>query len=312
MKKEIGQSALEHLMTYAMALVIIIIVGAALIILINPSSLGAGRCTNFDSFLVRNFVISAQGIHLVLVNKSWQEISDMDFSLSGETPGSLLNQNIKKQEVKEFIIPGTFSEDYQVEISLSYRDSTGTVKTERATCSGRTERRQAVQMIKCYYALSGMEPPYIEVGSTACFDYLHEKSLTEGTQWGETMAGGPYEVNMVKGEQQTFRFRLYNGADTRQYAHLELKILDDEKSTPQTKYFLPIDGLFEWSFTPNQDNCYILEPYGQNGSNVQEWVALKPKVDSGTYTIWVCNSLGLPCNLTGGGACGKIQVTVTG
>ncbi len=83
-----GQSALEYLMTYGWALVVIVIAVAALVILINPQQLQGNRC---DS-KIGPFALSSEssvlpvGVNLVMTNTLGVALSEMDFQL-GTTPG---------------------------------------------------------------------------------------------------------------------------------------------------------------------------------------------------------------------------------
>ncbi|MBS3062780.1 MAG: hypothetical protein J4203_02820 [Candidatus Diapherotrites archaeon] len=85
-----GQSALEYLMTYGWALVVIVIAVAALVILLNPSQIQGNRC---DTKL-GPFALSAESSVLtnkatfVLTNGLGVSINYMDFELSGTDNGA--------------------------------------------------------------------------------------------------------------------------------------------------------------------------------------------------------------------------------
>ncbi|MEK6970085.1 MAG: hypothetical protein AABW68_00120 [archaeon] len=79
-----GQSALEYLMTYGWALVVIVIAVAALVVLINPQQITGNNC---DSKL-GNFVISQSNLtttqgQLVLVNQTGQGVNSITMTATG-------------------------------------------------------------------------------------------------------------------------------------------------------------------------------------------------------------------------------------
>lgn len=84
-----GQSALEYLMTYGWALVVIVIAVAALVILINPSNIQGDTCdSKLGPFVITQSNISADSAQLVLVNQTGQGVSSMDFNVTGTHGGA--------------------------------------------------------------------------------------------------------------------------------------------------------------------------------------------------------------------------------
>lgn len=71
---ERGQGALEYLMTYAWAILIIVIIGGALYSLgiFNPTTWLAGskRATGFSNIEVRDWALKSDGLTIVLGNKA--------------------------------------------------------------------------------------------------------------------------------------------------------------------------------------------------------------------------------------------------
>jgi hypothetical protein len=71
-----GQSALEYLMTYGWALVVIVIAVAALVVLINPAGLAGDTCDSaFGKLTVKQSNISPSSFQLELVNQTGQTVT---------------------------------------------------------------------------------------------------------------------------------------------------------------------------------------------------------------------------------------------
>ncbi|MFH1255858.1 MAG: hypothetical protein V1494_01065 [Candidatus Diapherotrites archaeon] len=70
-----GQSALEYLMTYGWALVVIVIVIVALVFLINPSQVGTSGCTGFEKIPIANFQLNSGGLTLRTTNETGRALS---------------------------------------------------------------------------------------------------------------------------------------------------------------------------------------------------------------------------------------------
>ncbi len=84
-----GQSALEYLMTYGWALVVIVIAVAALVVLINPSTIQGDQCdAKFGPFTVSQSDVQGAATQLVLVNQTGQSVGFNDVTISGTHNGS--------------------------------------------------------------------------------------------------------------------------------------------------------------------------------------------------------------------------------
>ncbi|MBI4043989.1 MAG: hypothetical protein HY393_04255 [Candidatus Diapherotrites archaeon] len=84
-----GQSALEYLMTYGWALVVIVIAVAALVILINPSTIQGDQCdAKFGQFTVTQSNVVAGQAELVLVNQTGQAVNFTAATVTGTHGGS--------------------------------------------------------------------------------------------------------------------------------------------------------------------------------------------------------------------------------
>ena len=84
-----GQSALEYLMTYGWALVVIVIAVAALVVLINPQTIQGDQCdTKFGQFTVSQSNVDSNSTQLVLVNQTGQSATFTGITITGTSPGT--------------------------------------------------------------------------------------------------------------------------------------------------------------------------------------------------------------------------------
>ncbi len=85
-----GQSALEYLMTYGWALVVIVIAVAALVVLINPSTIQGDQCdSKFGPFTVSQSDVNTAFTTLVLVNQTGQTVTFTGATMTNGTyPGN--------------------------------------------------------------------------------------------------------------------------------------------------------------------------------------------------------------------------------
>ncbi len=147
-----GQSALEYLMTYGWALVVIVIAVAALVILINPSNIQGNTCdTNLGPFVISQSKIAAGSWQLVLVNQTGQGVGVMDFNAYGTSAGAAYGTlgtqivvtesaaTMNAGETKTFTLtPATplTTGSYNINIPLSYNAGNLTGLTASAGCRG--------------------------------------------------------------------------------------------------------------------------------------------------------------------------------
>jgi P pilus assembly chaperone PapD len=91
-----GQSALEYLMTYGWALVVIVIAVAALVVLINPQTIQGNQCdTKFGQFTVTQSDVQTGQTQLVMVNQTGQTVNFSSVNVAGTSSGtSAYDQNI--------------------------------------------------------------------------------------------------------------------------------------------------------------------------------------------------------------------------
>ncbi|PIN85307.1 MAG: hypothetical protein COV47_02805 [Candidatus Diapherotrites archaeon CG11_big_fil_rev_8_21_14_0_20_37_9] len=79
-KEKKGQSALEYLMTYGWALVVIVIVVAALVFLINPQQIGTEGCTGFQKLLISDFDQNTDALAIKVSNQTGKTLSAVTFT----------------------------------------------------------------------------------------------------------------------------------------------------------------------------------------------------------------------------------------
>lgn len=133
-----GQAALEYLMTYGWALIVIVIAVAALVLLLNPQSLRGQTC----DARMGNFVISSEtaikstGLDLVLTNNTGSETTNMDFTASGEFAATLADQNMTAGSTRTFSFAGTAAGDYEVTITMTYDTPNVTGHSVTGSCRG--------------------------------------------------------------------------------------------------------------------------------------------------------------------------------
>lgn len=94
-----GQGAMEYLMTYGWALLVIVIVGAALFALgvLNPATYQQKRCTGFQYFTWSDHQLTASGLVIALRNSN-QKITLNNITVdgtvgTGTTPASTVTIN---------------------------------------------------------------------------------------------------------------------------------------------------------------------------------------------------------------------------
>ena len=144
-----GQSALEYLMTYGWALVVIVIAVAALVILINPSNIQGNTCdAKLGPFVISQSKIDAASWQIVLVNQTGQGVSIMDFNATGTSAGSAYAPasvtesatTMNAGETKTFTLTPstalTSPGSYNITMSLSYSAGNLSALTATAGCRG--------------------------------------------------------------------------------------------------------------------------------------------------------------------------------
>ncbi len=146
-----GQSALEYLMTYGWALVVIIIVIAALFAfgIFNPPS--AGTCSGLNKFLYKDHTVETDGtVTIALGNGSGSTINAISALYGGNDFTDVAGETVTVDGVVatsvttggDFLVVsaaavGPTTGSYSGTITVTYTTaSSGLPHTETATCTG--------------------------------------------------------------------------------------------------------------------------------------------------------------------------------
>ena len=145
-KEKRGQSALEYLMTYGWALIVIVIVIAALVFLINPTQIGTENCTGFQKQPIGAFKLGATGLEMKVTNMTGRAISAVDFNATfddGEVVTAIINDDATVETVNAnaeaslvFTRTGLdLTGNQSIDLTVSYNDGDYT-RDATATCKG--------------------------------------------------------------------------------------------------------------------------------------------------------------------------------
>jgi len=95
LKDRRAQSALEYLMTYGWALVVIVIVIAALVFLIQPSQVGGNTCSTTSGILITNHQLlgSNDNLSLILSNQTAASLTGVDINVTGTIGGNTVTDS---------------------------------------------------------------------------------------------------------------------------------------------------------------------------------------------------------------------------
>ena len=134
-----GQSALEYLMTYGWALVVIVIVIAALVILVGTPG-GGDSCSGSTKFTVVSLRDTGGDLNIIMTNATGHEISSTTMTTNNGVSGTGINDpwDAGITDLNGIIfssaIPATGS--YSTTITITYNDQYGNPHTETMGCSG--------------------------------------------------------------------------------------------------------------------------------------------------------------------------------
>lgn len=139
-----GQSALEYLMTYGWALVVIVIVIAALVFLIQPSQVGGNTCSTTSGILITNHQVDATNddITLALSNQTATTLTLVDVNVSGTAGGVSVSgsTNIATlgtvAQTQDVNLSAFQAGTYSLNVQFTYNDRDNFQRTVTATCNG--------------------------------------------------------------------------------------------------------------------------------------------------------------------------------
>jgi len=156
-KNNKAQSALEYLMTYGWALVVIVIVIAVLVFLINPTQIGQNNCTGFDKLPIGNHQATDNNVSMIITNETGQNLTAVSFTLSGKVgtqtisdTNSYGNWSANAKHPVWLCYDGTApncgalasvpapGSSYDLSITVDYTDSDGFARSATASCKGKT------------------------------------------------------------------------------------------------------------------------------------------------------------------------------
>ncbi|MFH1587222.1 MAG: hypothetical protein ABID38_05160 [Candidatus Diapherotrites archaeon] len=144
-----AQSALEYLMTYGWALIVIIIVVAALFAfgIFNPPA--AARCAGLDKLLYKDHAVSAAGdtITIAFGNGAGSTIDVTGVAYGGDFAGgadastitnigSGGNFSVNNSDALDTAFTAAVTGTYNGTITITYTTDSGIIHIETTTCSG--------------------------------------------------------------------------------------------------------------------------------------------------------------------------------
>ncbi len=143
-----GQGAIEYLMTYGWALLVIVVVGAALYAsgVLNPASYTSSKCTGFQYFTWQNQKMASSNYTLDVLNGR-EDVSIVNLLVDGADMGSLtLNPSNPVGSGKRVTIYGpndptskSANDPFSVTVTVVYNTTTIAGIRDSATCTGKVQ-----------------------------------------------------------------------------------------------------------------------------------------------------------------------------
>lgn len=143
-----GQGAIEYLMTYGWALLVIVVVGAALYAsgVLNPASYTSSKCTGFQYFTWQNQKMSTTQYTLEVLNGR-EDVNISALSVDGTDIGALtLSSSNPIVSGKKVAITGandptakSANDPFSVTVTVTYNTTTITGIKDSATCTGKVQ-----------------------------------------------------------------------------------------------------------------------------------------------------------------------------
>ncbi len=137
-----GQAALEYLMTYGWALVVIAIVIGVLIFMGILRAPTAGTCTGLDKLAYQDHTMSNAGsFALYISNGTGNQITNVAATSGGDFSGSCTPDSNTVNATRDFNIACastgvTSGQTYQGSVTITYTRGGKGSHTETATCTG--------------------------------------------------------------------------------------------------------------------------------------------------------------------------------
>ncbi len=133
-----GQSAIEYLMVYGFALVVVVIAMAALSNVANPGQFQGNRCDiRFGGFVVSpESGPTPAGFSLVLINQTGYRIENLDIVVGGEFVAANNDNVLEQGEIKTFTFQGHISGDYELTFYANYDTPNVSQNFAKTKCTG--------------------------------------------------------------------------------------------------------------------------------------------------------------------------------
>lgn len=142
-----GQGAIEYLMTYGWALLVIIVIGAALFFLgvLNPSSYTQSRCSGFQYLTFKDQKVTPTSYSLNLQNGGRDiAITTMTVLDGSSTVSTATQAPASTSAGAEFVVNATLSttkkagDSFSYSVAIAYNVVGGiSGNTDRGTCTGK-------------------------------------------------------------------------------------------------------------------------------------------------------------------------------
>ncbi len=143
-----GQGAIEYLMTYGWALLVIVVVGAALYAagVLNPASYVQSRCTGFQYFLWQNQKMTTGNYTLEVINGK-EDVSIIQLLVDSSSIGTLtLTPSNPISTGGKVTITGpndptakNAGDSFSATVTVVYNTTTIAGIRDSATCTGRVQ-----------------------------------------------------------------------------------------------------------------------------------------------------------------------------
>lgn len=149
-----GQGALEYLMTYGWALLIIVVVGAALYALgiLNPATYTQSRCTGFQYFTYQNQKMAEATYTIELLNGN-SDITLSNMSVDGTDLGTLTITDSGGATITGTVSPGkkitivgagdpttkSATDAFSSTVTVTYSTGSITDIKDSGTCTGKVQ-----------------------------------------------------------------------------------------------------------------------------------------------------------------------------
>jgi hypothetical protein len=135
LKNKKAQAAVEQLMVYGIAFVVIVGAIAALIMLLQPGNTGI-TCTQPNALLITNQAATAETFSFVVLNTTGRDIQDMNITVSNEITNLQAGIIMKTNAKQTFTFTGVMQGSFIIDAAFEYRDEDGIMHSDSMHCQG--------------------------------------------------------------------------------------------------------------------------------------------------------------------------------